>query len=175
MFGGFISAVSHFTGEATKDEIERISMGKIDLYVRNFEKFKLVISTKKGKAPKDFHNLIIEVGESFRIQYKDLLEVDIVDTESFEPFSRIIDQIFGIETIKVIPEHHELLKIIREAEEKVYSEEETVNLIINFYSKLDSTTKRILLQTTKNILSLFEHSRSLSSDYKEKLKEIYTF
>ena len=175
MLSGLLTAISSFTTKATDDAIEKISMGKVDVHFRSFEDFYVIVSTKKGQSPRHLPHLIVEIGESFRIQYGAKLKSSLVDTEIFEPFSVIIDQIFGVETIKVIPEHRELLGLLEQAEKNAYSEEKTVNLIIDFYAKLDDSTKRILLKTTKNILSLFISSKTLSNEQRDKLEEVYKY
>ena len=46
MVGGFLVAIISFTQNSFNDSIEKISLGKFDIYFESFERFIFVVSSK---------------------------------------------------------------------------------------------------------------------------------
>lgn len=153
MFSGFLTAILAFAGDTLDDTVERISLGEKDVYCVSFGTFIVVVSTKKGSKQKDLMSKVNEVGQRFKEQYDHILTThNLMETSLFEPFAAVIDEIFGIETVKIVEEHDQLLLLLREAEKNQWTEEETLEQINQFLASLNRNTLEIVLKTTKDIL-----------------------
>ena len=174
MVGGFLVAIISFTQNSFNDSIEKISLGKFDIYFQSFERFIIVVSSKKGKEVRNLQDLISRLGNEFQKKYYEILiDTEIMmSTEMFESFGETIDTIFGIKTVRIIPEHYELLDILTRAESVQFSEEQTINAIIKFFESLKIDRRKLLLKTSSGVLDIFKSSKTLNPDLKKQFNTI---
>lgn len=172
MFSGFVTAILNFSDHIFDESLEQISMGNLSVHCLKKGNFLIAIATKKETNQQFVHQKMIEVADAFEAEYSNYIEGQPVDYDYYAPFSDTIDKIFGIKTTRVLPEHGELLDLLKRAEEKQYSESETVETILNFYEQLPSKKRNILLQTTFPILNMFIDSKSLAIEQMKRFQEI---
>lgn len=174
MVSGFLNAIINFTQNSFNDSIEKISLGKFDIYFQIFERFIIAISARKGKKFKGLQDLISKVGNDFQKEYNEML-IDttmMLSTEIFEPFGENIDKIFGIKTIHILPEHYDLLELLTKAENEQFSEEQTIGEIIKFFETMDMDKRKVLLETSTGIIDIFRNSKTLNPDLKKRFNAV---
>jgi hypothetical protein len=175
MFSSFITALLNFSDTIFNDQFEHLVMGKLDVHCKSFShgKFLVVLATKKGSKISNLHQKITEVGEAFEAEYINQLEnKTAIYTEIFLPFSQTIDNIFGTKTIRILPEHESFLDLLKRAESENYSENHTIEVILDFFEKLSTAKRKVLLQSTLPILSIFFESPNLTKEQSERIQVI---
>ncbi len=175
MFSGFISALLTFSDSVFDDQFEFLQMGKLFVHILSFMngKFLVAIAAKKDSSKEFVHQKLVEVGEAFEAEYSEYLKNQtICIADEFIPFTDTLDKIFGTKTLQIIPEHEEFLNLLKRAEEDQYTEELTVEVIIDFFKQLPKNKRKVLLQTTLPIISMFTESDTLSVELMQKFQEI---
>jgi hypothetical protein len=174
MFSSFISALLSFSGNIFNDQLEHVTMGKLNLHCLSFlnGKFLVVIATKRGIKEDRVDEKLREVGEAFIVEFGEQIDTNAVITDTYLPFSDTIDKIFGTKTIRVIPEHEIFLNLLKRAEKEEYSENHTIEVILDFYEKLTAAKRKVLLQTTLPVLTIFTDSPNLTKEQTERFQNI---
>lgn len=174
IFSSFVSALLNFSDSVFDDQIDKISMGKIDVFCMPFEKgrFFVTIAARRGASEKYIQKKIKEIGDAFGTEYSENIDCDIYCEDDFTPFIHTVDKIFGIETIRVIPEHYEFLDLLKMAEINNFTEEQTVETILDFFEQLTNSKREFLLQTTLPIVSIFTDSTNLTYEQMKRFQDI---
>lgn len=152
MFSGFISAILNFVTSTTQESIEGIVLGGFDIYIKTFNGVIVVLSTKKNAVLKNLYDLMDQVGKDFLVAFKDKMDGGIVSVQDFENFGENIDQIFGLKTIQIIPEHETLIEIINRSEKENIPEDKALELIVTFFKTLPDYKRRIIIENINKIL-----------------------
>jgi hypothetical protein len=150
-------------------------MGKLDVHCLSFSngKFLVVLATKKGSKISNVRQKIQEIGDAFEAEFGNQIDkTNAVYTEIYLPFSETIDQIFGTKTIRIIPEHEDFLNLLKRAESEHYSEEHTIEVILDFFERLSNAKRKVLLQSTLQIVSIFFESPNLTKEQSERIQAI---
>ncbi|MFW9921917.1 MAG: hypothetical protein ACFFDW_01365 [Candidatus Thorarchaeota archaeon] len=176
IFSSFLSALLTFSDSVFDDQLENIQMGKLDVHFKSFNngKFLVAISTKRGLNIHFIQQKLLEVGEAFESEYIDSLEHQAICVDEYLPFNDTINKIFGISTIRIIPEHEEFLTLLKRAEDEQYTEDLAVEVILDFFEGLPQIKRKILLQSTLPILSIFTQSENLTLEQIKRFQEILT-
>ncbi|NHJ48171.1 MAG: hypothetical protein FK733_10330 [Asgard group archaeon] len=175
MFSSFITALLNFSDSIFNDQFEHLVMGKLDVHCLSFSngKFLVVLATKKGSKISNLREKITEIGDAFEVEFGDQLDkTNAVYTEVFLPFSETIDNIFGTKTIRILPEHENFLDLLKRAETENYSENHTIEVILDFFEQLSTAKRKVLLQSTLPILSIFIESPNLTKEQTERIQVI---
>ena len=152
IFSGFISAILSFCNSTISDTVEQISLGKFDLHLKTYPDFIVVISIKKQGKIKNHSDLIEKIAKEFDAEYRGFLGKKIPTVETFSPFGENIDRIFGIKSIQIIPEHEQLIELIRKTDNEQIPEEVAVNMIIDFFKSLPDFKRTIIIENINKIL-----------------------
>lgn len=152
MFSGFITAILNFVSSTTQDIIEGIVLGGFDIHIKSFESIIVVLSTKKNAVLKNLNELIDRVGNEFIDAFHDRLKSKLFSIEDFETFGDTINQIFGLKTIQIIPEHEALIDLIRNSEKVDIPEEQAIESIILFFKGLPDYKRKIITESINRIL-----------------------
>ena len=176
IFSSFVSAILNFSDCVFDDQIDKISMGKNDVYCKPFQKgkFFVIIATKRNANEKFIQKKLDEVGAAFNSEFGEKADSDIFYDDAFNTFIHTLDGIFGIQTIRVIDEHYDFLDLLTTAEVNNLSENQTIEEILYFYEQLSESKRKFLLHTTLPILTIFTDSPNLTFDQMKRFQAILT-
>jgi len=176
IFSSFVSALLTFSNRMFDDHIEKISMGRVTIFCKVFQngKFSIALAASHDINEKLLHSKINEIGEAFEIEFGKILTCDVIYEDQFITFIDTIDNIFGIKTIHVIPEHTKFIELLEQAELNNYSELETVNAILVFFEALPQYKRKFLLQTTFSTISIFMDSPNLTFEQIKRFENIFS-
>ena len=152
MFSWFISSIINFVTSTTQESIEGIVLGGFDIHIKTFSGVIVVLSTKKNAVLKNLYDLMDQVGKDFLVAFKDKMDGGIVSVQDFENYGENIDQIFGLKTIQIIPEHETLIEIINRSEKENIPEDKALELIVTFFKTLPDYKRRIIIENINKIL-----------------------
>ncbi|NHJ84550.1 MAG: hypothetical protein FK734_03760 [Asgard group archaeon] len=174
IFSSFVSALLSFSDRVFDDQIEKISMGKLTIYCKIFQegKFCIAVAANREILEKELHAKIVEIGEAFDAEYGTCLVSNVMFEDEFFPFFDTVDNIFGVKTVHVIPEHYEFISLLETAEIDELSETETVNLILTYFERLNETKRKLLLQSTLSTLTIFMNSPRLTFEQIKRFETI---
>ncbi len=176
IFSGFVLALTRFANQVFKTSIKKFSTARLDLHYLPVElkekKFFVILGAKKQADINYIHNKIKEISDAFVSEYGEMDISSDLDEDFFVPFIDTIDKIFGIKTVRIIPEHAEFVGLLELAEQDEYTEEMTVNTILTFLESLPQSKLKILLQNTLPILTMFMESDNLSDEQIERFQTI---
>ena len=176
IFSSFVTAILNFSDSVFSDQIDKISMGKNDVYCMPFQKgqFFVTIAAKRGANEKYIHKKLAEVGEAFQAEFGERVDSNIIYEDDFDSFIHTVDGIFGLQTVRIIEEHYDFLDLLRTLEVNNVSEDRTIEEILYFFEQLSETKRKFLLHSTLPILSIFTDSPNLSFEQMKRFQAILT-
>lgn len=176
IFSGFVTALLNFSDNVFSDSLEKISMGKQDLFCMPFCKgqFYVIVSAKRDADEKLLTEKIQDVGLAFEAEYGNCSEHQVFFEDQFAPFADTINSIFDTETTTIISEHEEFLLLLQDAENNNFTENQTIEAILDFFERLSKTKRRLLLQSTLSILTIFTESQNLTYEQIKRFEKIYS-
>ncbi|TFG02301.1 MAG: hypothetical protein EU542_05340 [Promethearchaeota archaeon] len=174
MFSGFVSAIINFSNRIFEDNLEKISMDKMDVYCHPFSdgKFYVVLAVNRGSNEKYIHQKIHEIGDAFQIEFKDMLDNLTINIADYDPFVDTLDKIVGVETQRTIPEQEEFLRLLKNAEEQQYTEYRTIEEILIFFEQLTPKKRQVVLQSALPIIEMFMESKNLKVEQMKRFQQI---
>jgi hypothetical protein len=173
-FSDVLATLSNFSNIVFQSSCEELDFGDKIVLFKSYPEFQVILSAKNTLEDKAIYNSVEEVGESFRIQYSDLLKHnDDPDITVFDNFGPIIDHIFGIETYIFLEEQDLLLKVLDNAISENYDEEKTIKSILEFLDDLSDYKVEILINNIgDNLKLILENVKGLRKIQKKRYKKI---
>lgn len=176
-FSGLITSIMMFAKDIFDEDFEKLKMGDKEIFIRSFAKCNVVLASKRGETDPDdekIYNILEEIGQSFQVEYKNLLNSDyVIDSTNFSNFGQIIDQICGIETFIYLEEHDQIIKLLKDAENFQWDEVKTSKQIAFFLDGLNDYKLEIIIETFGDALSPFlSNNRYLTHEQKKRFKKL---
>lgn len=176
-FSGLITSIMMFAKDIFEESFEKLTMGDREIFIKSFPKFNVILASKKGRKGKDddkIYNILDEIGQSFQVEYEDLLNSSaIIDSSDFSNFGQIIDKICGFETFIYLDEHDQIIKLLKDAENLQWDEGMTINRLASFLEGLNDYKLEIISETVGDVLSpILSNKEYLTNDQKKKLSNL---
>jgi hypothetical protein len=176
-FSGLITSILMFAKDVFEESFEKLTMGEKVIYLKSFSKITIALATKRGIKDKDdakINHLIEEIGQAFQVEYTEFLETNnIIDSNVFSNFGKIIDQICGIQTFIYLDEHDSLLSILKDAELNQLDESTTIKKIASFLDDLSDYKLDIIINTAGEVIQpILSNTKLLSSSQKKRYQKL---